>query len=130
MAWSRVSWCSIGGTAWISVFIFLNMTKDTKNVLFLCSFNLVVVSSLYVICLYLWHFMVDFFWNFVFREEEQCYALQEDFIADQLFQSSEQSFADLLGITHSLFSSGKVLQSLLYNFMILKLLVVAWLWCY
>ncbi|XP_062007631.1 nuclear pore complex protein NUP160 isoform X1 [Rosa rugosa] len=36
-----------------------------------------------------------------------CYALQEDFVADQLFQSSEHSSDDLLLITHSIFSSSK-----------------------
>ncbi|KAE8022771.1 hypothetical protein FH972_008545 [Carpinus fangiana] len=40
-------------------------------------------------------------------EEPQCYALQEEFVADQLFQSSEHSSDNLLWITHSLFSSGK-----------------------
>ncbi|KAK4566003.1 hypothetical protein RGQ29_002278 [Quercus rubra] len=40
-------------------------------------------------------------------EEAQCYALQEEFVADQLFQSSEHSSDDLLWITHSIFSSGK-----------------------
>lgn len=40
--------------------------------------------------------------------EDACsYALQEDFIADQLFQSSEHSSDDLLLITHSVFSSSK-----------------------
>nr|XP_011466909.1 PREDICTED: nuclear pore complex protein NUP160 isoform X2 [Fragaria vesca subsp. vesca] len=36
-----------------------------------------------------------------------CYALQEDFVADQLFQSSEHSSDNLLLITHSVFSSSK-----------------------
>ncbi|KAG6727322.1 hypothetical protein I3842_02G124200 [Carya illinoinensis] len=40
-------------------------------------------------------------------EEEQCFALQEEFVADQLFQSREQSLDDLLWITHSVFSSAK-----------------------
>ncbi|GMY33051.1 nuclear pore complex protein NUP160 isoform X1 [Fagus crenata] len=40
-------------------------------------------------------------------EEAQCYSLQEEFVADQLFQSSEHSSDDLLWITHSIFSSGK-----------------------
>lgn len=36
-----------------------------------------------------------------------CYALQEEFVADQLFQSSEHSSDDLFLITHSVFSSSK-----------------------
>ncbi|XP_050381591.1 nuclear pore complex protein NUP160 isoform X2 [Argentina anserina] len=36
-----------------------------------------------------------------------CYALQEDFVADQLFQSSEHSSDDLFVITHSILSSSK-----------------------
>lgn len=40
-------------------------------------------------------------------EEPQCYSLQEEFVADQLFQSSEHSSDNLRWITHSLFSSGK-----------------------
>ncbi|KAK3022159.1 hypothetical protein RJ639_045354, partial [Escallonia herrerae] len=37
----------------------------------------------------------------------QCFALQEAFVADQLFQSSEHSSDDLLWLAHSLFSSSK-----------------------
>ncbi|XP_031391658.1 nuclear pore complex protein NUP160 [Punica granatum] len=40
-------------------------------------------------------------------EESQCYALQEEFVADQLYQSSEQFPDDLLWITQSMFSSVK-----------------------
>lgn len=40
-------------------------------------------------------------------EEGHCYALQETFVADQLFQSSEHCLDDLLWITHSLFSTMK-----------------------
>uniref|UniRef100_A0A5B7BIU5 Uncharacterized protein n=1 Tax=Davidia involucrata TaxID=16924 RepID=A0A5B7BIU5_DAVIN len=36
-----------------------------------------------------------------------CYALQEAFVADQLFQSSEHSSDDLLWLAHSMFSSVK-----------------------
>ncbi|XP_040373966.1 nuclear pore complex protein NUP160 isoform X2 [Rosa chinensis] len=36
-----------------------------------------------------------------------CYPLQEDFVADQLFQSSKHSSDDLLLITHSIFSSSR-----------------------
>ncbi|XP_021903530.1 nuclear pore complex protein NUP160-like [Carica papaya] len=41
------------------------------------------------------------------KEEARCYALQEDFVADQLFQSFEHSSDDLLLIMHSIFSSAK-----------------------
>ncbi|KAK2978945.1 hypothetical protein RJ640_008726 [Escallonia rubra] len=41
------------------------------------------------------------------RGVAQCYALQEAFVADQLFQSSEHSSDDLLWLAHSLFSSSK-----------------------
>ncbi|KAM1570247.1 hypothetical protein ACFX14_035327 [Malus domestica] len=43
----------------------------------------------------------------VMTEDACSYALQEDFVADQLFQSSEHSSDDLLLITHSVFSSSK-----------------------
>ncbi|KAM7478594.1 hypothetical protein LguiA_026807 [Lonicera macranthoides] len=36
-----------------------------------------------------------------------CYALQEAFVADQLFQNSEHSSDDLLWLAHSIFSSSK-----------------------
>lgn len=42
------------------------------------------------------------------RVDAVCYALQEEFVADQLFQSSEHSSDDLFLITHSVFSSSKV----------------------
>ncbi|KAK3000661.1 hypothetical protein RJ639_020670, partial [Escallonia herrerae] len=41
------------------------------------------------------------------RGVAQCFALQEAFVADQLFQSSEHSSDDLLWLAHSLFSSSK-----------------------
>ncbi|KAH9684268.1 nuclear pore complex protein NUP160 [Citrus sinensis] len=40
-------------------------------------------------------------------EEPCCYAMQEEFVAEQLFQSSECSSDDLLSITHSLVTSPK-----------------------
>ncbi|XP_017979220.1 PREDICTED: nuclear pore complex protein NUP160 [Theobroma cacao] len=40
-------------------------------------------------------------------EEAHCYALQEEFIADQLFQSLEHTSDDLISIARSIFSSGK-----------------------
>ncbi|KAG4176901.1 hypothetical protein ERO13_A11G274000v2 [Gossypium hirsutum] len=40
-------------------------------------------------------------------EEAHCYALQEEFIADQLFQSSEHTSDDLISIISSILSSGK-----------------------
>ncbi|XP_043806897.1 nuclear pore complex protein NUP160 isoform X2 [Manihot esculenta] len=40
-------------------------------------------------------------------EEGRCYALQEEFVAEQLFQSSELSSDDLLWIIHSIFSHTK-----------------------
>ncbi|XVF26426.1 hypothetical protein REPUB_Repub14bG0015700 [Reevesia pubescens] len=40
-------------------------------------------------------------------EEARCYALQEEFISDQLFQSSEHTSDDLISITRSIFSSRK-----------------------
>ncbi|GMI73078.1 SUPPRESSOR OF AUXIN RESISTANCE1, NUCLEOPORIN 160, ARABIDOPSIS NUCLEOPORIN 160 [Hibiscus trionum] len=40
-------------------------------------------------------------------EEAHCYALHEEFIADQLLQSSEHASDDLISITSSIFSSGK-----------------------
>ncbi|XP_012434290.1 nuclear pore complex protein NUP160 isoform X3 [Gossypium raimondii] len=40
-------------------------------------------------------------------EEAYCYALQEEFIADQLFQSSEHTSDDLISIISSILSSGK-----------------------
>lgn len=45
--------------------------------------------------------------NDVTEEEACCYAMQEEFVAEQLFQSSEYSSDDLLSITHSLVSSAK-----------------------
>ncbi|XP_022155992.1 nuclear pore complex protein NUP160 isoform X2 [Momordica charantia] len=39
--------------------------------------------------------------------EAQCYALQEEFIADQLFQSVDYSSDAILWVTHSIFSSTK-----------------------
>ncbi|XP_022928856.1 nuclear pore complex protein NUP160 [Cucurbita moschata] len=39
--------------------------------------------------------------------EAQCYALQEEFIADQLFQSADYSSDAILWVTHSIFSSTK-----------------------
>ncbi|XP_008457194.1 nuclear pore complex protein NUP160 isoform X3 [Cucumis melo] len=39
--------------------------------------------------------------------EAQCYALQEEFVADQLFQSADYSSDAVLWITHSIFSSAK-----------------------
>lgn len=42
------------------------------------------------------------------RVDAVCYALQEEFVADQLFQRSEHSSDDLFLITHSVFSSSKV----------------------
>ncbi|OMO76186.1 Suppressor of auxin resistance [Corchorus capsularis] len=41
------------------------------------------------------------------REEAHCYALQEEFVADQLFQSSEHTSDDLLSTIRSIFPSGK-----------------------
>eukprot|EP00257_Ricinus_communis_P019155 XP_015578065.1 nuclear pore complex protein NUP160 isoform X1 [Ricinus communis] len=41
------------------------------------------------------------------EEEAKCYALQEEFVADQLFQSSEHSSDDLVWIIHSIFSYTK-----------------------
>lgn len=46
--------------------------------------------------------------TFVVREEAHCYALQEEFVADMLFQSSEHPSDDLLSITHSIVTSPKV----------------------
>ncbi|GAV86384.1 Nup160 domain-containing protein [Cephalotus follicularis] len=43
----------------------------------------------------------------VIVEEARYYALQEEFVAEQLFQSSEHSFEDLFLITHSILSSAK-----------------------
>ncbi|XWS20630.1 hypothetical protein CRYUN_Cryun31cG0119100 [Craigia yunnanensis] len=40
-------------------------------------------------------------------KEARCYALQEEFIAEQLFQSSEHTSDDLISITRSIFSSEK-----------------------
>ncbi|XP_031284855.1 nuclear pore complex protein NUP160 isoform X3 [Pistacia vera] len=40
-------------------------------------------------------------------EEAHCYALQEEFVADMLFQSSEHPSDDLLSITHSIVTSPK-----------------------
>ena len=63
--------------------------------------------------------------EFLIREEGHCYALQETFVADQLFQSSEHCLDDLLWISHSLFSSMKVALPLLlfyyciYDFLLL-----------
>lgn len=45
--------------------------------------------------------------NDVTEEEPCCYAMQEEFVAEQLFQSSECSSDDLLSITHSLVTSPK-----------------------
>lgn len=51
--------------------------------------------------------LISFFKTFV-REHTCYYALQEDFVADQLFQSPENSSDELLLIAHSIFSSAKV----------------------
>lgn len=48
------------------------------------------------------------------RVEAFSYALQEEFVADQLFQSSEHLADEILRITHSLFKSSKVLHHLLF----------------
>uniref|UniRef100_A0A0A0LNH8 Uncharacterized protein n=1 Tax=Cucumis sativus TaxID=3659 RepID=A0A0A0LNH8_CUCSA len=45
------------------------------------------------------------------RGEAQCYALQEEFVADQLFQSADYSSDAVLWITHSIFSSAKLLDT-------------------
>lgn len=45
---------------------------------------------------------------FLGREEAFSYALQEEFVADQLFQSSQHLADEVLWIAHSLFSSSKV----------------------
>ncbi|KAJ0090572.1 hypothetical protein Patl1_14808 [Pistacia atlantica] len=42
------------------------------------------------------------------EEEAHCFALQEEFVADMLFQSSEHPSDDLLSITHSIVTSPKV----------------------
>ena len=52
------------------------------------------------------------------RGEAQCYALQEEFVADQLFQSADYSSDAVLWITHSIFSSAKV-KFLLYLIIII-----------
>lgn len=82
--------------------------KHFITLLFDCNFY-----YLYVCCPYVLLSKVNLFWNIIVREEAQCYALQEEFVADQLFQSSEHSSDDLLWITHSIFSSGKVLRLVL-----------------
>ncbi|XP_022716344.1 nuclear pore complex protein NUP160 isoform X2 [Durio zibethinus] len=48
-----------------------------------------------------------FFYRSSTTEEAHCYTLQEEFVADQLFQSAEHTSDDLISITHSIFSSGK-----------------------
>lgn len=47
------------------------------------------------------------FFNSSTMNETRCYALHEEFIADQLFQSSEHTSDCLISITHSIFSSEK-----------------------
>ncbi|CAJ1968564.1 unnamed protein product [Sphenostylis stenocarpa] len=47
------------------------------------------------------------------------YALQEEFVADQLFQSSDHLADEILRITHSIFSSSKVLEAF-YSFAIIN----------
>ncbi|XP_012074439.1 nuclear pore complex protein NUP160 isoform X1 [Jatropha curcas] len=42
-----------------------------------------------------------------YAEEAHCYALQEEFVAEQLFQTSEHSSNDLILIIHSIFSYTK-----------------------
>lgn len=54
------------------------------------------------------HFDVKFILRSFSRKQPQCYALQEEFVADQLFQSSEHFPDDLLWITQSVLSSVKV----------------------
>lgn len=48
--------------------------------------------------------------KFGFREHTNAYGLQEDFVADQLFQSSEHALDDLIWAYYSVFSSTKVLN--------------------
>lgn len=58
------------------------------------------------------HFQVSFDTSFFLlnvRCVEQSYALQEAFIADQLFQSSDHSSDDILWLSHAVFPSSKVL---------------------
>lgn len=54
------------------------------------------------------------------RVEAFSYALQEEFVADQLFQSSEHLADEILRITHSIFASSKVLHQLSCIILILK----------
>lgn len=54
----------------------------------------------------------NFFRNLSAREEAHCYALQDEFIADQLFQNSEHTADDLISIISSILSSGKVFSSM------------------
>ncbi|XVE89260.1 hypothetical protein DITRI_Ditri19aG0188900 [Diplodiscus trichospermus] len=49
----------------------------------------------------------QFFCSSSAMEEECCYALHEEFVADQLFQNSEHTSDDLISITRSIFSTGK-----------------------
>lgn len=51
--------------------------------------------------------MQELFVSNVNGGESNCYALQESFVADQLFQSSEHSSDDLLWLSHSVFSTLK-----------------------
>lgn len=46
---------------------------------------------------------------FIFRELAYCYSLQETFVAEQLFQGSENSSDDLLWLSDTVLSSSKVL---------------------
>lgn len=56
-----------------------------------------------------------FFLIIISVREEHCYALQENFVADHLFQSSEHCLDDLLGISHSILSSSKVVTIILIS---------------
>lgn len=59
--------------------------------------------------------------KFGFREDTSVYGLQEDFVAEQLFQSSEHALDDLLWTDHSVLSSIKVLNPSTLRIQLLQL---------
>lgn len=108
-----LSWCCVCSHACVCFYVHKYIWYVNISLLF---YLIVIFYFLYVSCPYILLSKVNLFWNIIVREEAQCYALQEEFVADQLFQSSEHSSDDLLWITHSIFSSGKVLHLVLKSF--------------
>lgn len=53
--------------------------------------------------------------NFFVRELAYCYSLQDTFVAEQLFQGSENSSDDLLWLCHTVLSSSKVLYTCCFS---------------